>query len=240
MAQRILIDDITGRQWFVQDTSKDFHTQYGAVPADALRRRKRYRNDRGRMFTICPASFADALSHLKRGAQVILPKDAAMILAYTGVGKKSVVVDAGAGSGWLSCFLSQYVKQVYSYDINERHIEIARKNVTRIGAKNVSVQEHDIYTGIPEKADVLTLDVPEPWRVLPFVKSSLRAGGYVVCYSPSISQSQETVNTARELGLTVVDTIECGVRSWGIQGRRVRPERDQIGPTGFITFLRVA
>jgi tRNA (adenine57-N1/adenine58-N1)-methyltransferase catalytic subunit len=241
MAEKILVHQKTGKQWLIRDTDKDFHTQYGAVTKKDIKRKSGscFQNKQKCKFMILEASFIDRFMRLKRKAQVILPKDAAIILAMTGADSTTRVVDAGGGSGWLTCFLANYVKQVYSYDIVDAHIKVIKDNVERLGFTNVKVKKHDIYTSIPVKPDLLTLDVPEPWRVLPLAKEKVKKGGYVVCYSPSISQSQGTVNAATELGLLVLDTVEVRLRSWDIAGRKVRPKRDEIGPTGFLTFIRI-
>ena len=39
---------------------------------------------------------------MKRGPQVILPKDIGIIIVYSGIDKNSVCVDAGTGSGWMA------------------------------------------------------------------------------------------------------------------------------------------
>ena len=232
---KVLIHE-SGRRWLVRDEMKDFHTQFGPVPSGQLKPGL-IENTKGQRFSVLEASYIDMFRSLQRRAQVILPKDAAMILATTGAGRKDVVVDAGAGSGWLACFLGHHVRRVYTYDIVESHVKIASANAERMGLTNVSCTHHDIYSGIPKKCDILTLDVPEPWRVLPSAQKKVKR--FVVCYNPSITQSQRTVNEAKDLGLVVWDVHEVAVRSWDIDGQKVRPKKDEIGPTGFLTYLRV-
>ena len=73
------------------------------------------------------------LDSMVRGPQVILPKDFGSILAYTGLGRESRVVEAGAGSGFLMIMLGNVCKKVYSYERNERFYKLAMKNLERSG-----------------------------------------------------------------------------------------------------------
>jgi tRNA (adenine57-N1/adenine58-N1)-methyltransferase len=238
--QRLLIHIASQRQWLIPDISRDFHTEFGVIDKRVLKSKhaSTIKSNREDAFLILDASFMDVFLKSKRHAQVILPHDAAMVLAYTGAGAETVVVDAGAGSGWLCCFLARYVKKVYCYDIVEKHLETAKQNAERLGVSNISFFCHDIYDGMKHKANLLTLDVPEPWQVLAHAKKKLAIGGYVVCYSPSLTQSQQTVVVAEQEGFIVMDTTEIIRRQWDIDTRRVRPRRDAVGPTGFLTFLR--
>ena len=77
--------------------------------------------------------FPEILKKCKRGPQVILPKDRGVILAYSGVGKNSVVVDAGAGSGWLAISLANVAKKVTSYEWREEFAELADVHRTYVG-----------------------------------------------------------------------------------------------------------
>ena len=79
--------------------------------------------------------FPEILKKCKRGPQVILPKDIGIILAYSGIGKNSVVVDAGAGSGWLAVSLANVAKKVTSYEWREEFAELAEKNAKRAGVE---------------------------------------------------------------------------------------------------------
>lgn len=237
---RVVVETKSQKRWMV-DARKDFHSQFGPIPAIKLQEGGKV-DIRGKEFFVVPASFTDRLQKMQRGAQVILPKDAATILALTGAGKDTIVVDAGGGSGWLTCFLARYVKHVHCCDINQKHLETIKKNVETLGYKNITIHEHDIYSGLPtkvkpENVDVVTLDVPEPWQCFSWLKEM--PGTLVTCYCPCITQSQQVVNVAREYGLYPENTIENVRREWHVDGRAVRPLRDEVGHTGFITLVRV-
>ena len=75
---------------------------------------------------------ADYVLSMPRGAQVIYPKDAAQILMWGDVFPGARVLEAGAGSGALTCSLLQAVGPagtVISYEIRDDHCEHARRNV---------------------------------------------------------------------------------------------------------------
>jgi tRNA (adenine57-N1/adenine58-N1)-methyltransferase len=84
---------------------------------------------------------------LKRGPQIVTPKDASLILAYTGILPGSKVVDAGTGSGHLAIFLATYIKpgKVYTYEKDERFIKVAKDNIkiSKLG-KFVKLKKADV------------------------------------------------------------------------------------------------
>ncbi|MFT4310202.1 MAG: tRNA (adenine-N1)-methyltransferase [Candidatus Woesearchaeota archaeon] len=233
---KLLIDIQTKKQWLIIDEHKDFYTQYGKVSKEHLQQTS-FVNEKQRAFCCITPSIHDAIIHLQRGAQVILPKDAGYILAHCGITKTHTIVDAGAGSGWLTCYLAHYAKKVYSCDINEKHLALVHKNVERLGLRNVVIKHHDIYSGLPATPDILTLDVPEPWQVFSHTKK-MRIGSFCVCYTPHITQAQQCVIQAQEHGFSVVHTTELIERTWLLGERKARPLKDEIGHTGFITILR--
>jgi tRNA (adenine57-N1/adenine58-N1)-methyltransferase catalytic subunit len=230
----------TGEHILVKDTSKDYHCKDGYVKKKDLAKKKgRILTNKDVSFFITPPSFADLFNHLKRGAQIIRAKDAAMILAYTGVGKQSSVIDCGAGSGALACFLGYHVKKVVTYDNDERSIKVVKDNIAFLGLKNVKLKKGDVYGKFRERnADLFTLDVPAPWDALHNAHACLKPGGYLVSYSPQITQAQMTVIAGSKLGFTHTKTIELLEREWVIDEKRARPEYRMMGHTGFLSFLR--
>ena len=69
---------------------------------------------------------------MPRGAQVVYPKDAAQIVHEGDIFPGARVLEAGAGSGALTCSLLRAVGpggQVISYDVRADHAEHARRNV---------------------------------------------------------------------------------------------------------------
>ena len=48
-------------------------------------------------------------------------KEIGMIIIQTGISKESTIIEAGTGSGALTCSLAKHAKHVYTYDIVEEH-----------------------------------------------------------------------------------------------------------------------
>ena len=77
---------------------------------------------------------ADFTLAMKRGATIVYPKDAAQILAYADVFPGARVLEAGAGSGALSCWLLRAVGpdgELVSFEARPDFAEIARENVRK-------------------------------------------------------------------------------------------------------------
>ena len=95
---------------------------------------------------------------MKRAPQVILPKDIGIIIAYSGVNRESVCVDAGTGSGWLAVGLARIAKKVISYELREDFIKIAEKNKAMENLQNLEIRHGDITKDLKEKnVDIITL-----------------------------------------------------------------------------------
>ena len=240
--KKILID-ADGKRFYIRDLTQDYHTQFGFVSKAVLAKAKGgsvVRTNTGKELSVFEPSFIDKYYKIKRAPQIIPLKDIAAIIATTGIGKGSVIVDAGTGSGALTLFLANIAKKVISYEIREDFAKVGAENVATVGMNNVILKNRSIYDGIDEKnVDVVTLDLPEPWLALPHAVKALKSGGFVVSYSPSIPQVSDFVSAAlKQKGVMHVKTIEIIEREWDIDERIIRPKSQPIGHSGFLTFLR--
>ncbi|MDD5086189.1 MAG: rRNA adenine N-6-methyltransferase family protein [Candidatus Nanoarchaeia archaeon] len=230
------------RVYYIDDVNKDFDIKEGVISKKDLKKKDGsiIKTNQNKEFVIFSPSFIDQYKKIKRTAQIITTKDAAAIIAETGINKNSTVVDAGAGSGALSCFLANYAKKVYSYELRDDFIEVVSKNIKMLELKNITIKKKDIYNGIDKKnIDLITLDLPEPWKVIEHAEKSLNIGGFIVSYSTSIPQTADFVNNIRKNERFIfIKTIELIEREWKIDGRRIRPKSEGLGYTGFISFAR--
>ena len=162
------------------------------------------------------------------------------IIGETGINKDSIIVDGGLGSGALSSALAHVAKHVTSYEVREDCIKTAEANIKMLGLTNITVKMKSLYDGIDEKdVDLITLDVPEPWKVISHAAKALKTGGFLISYSPSVPQVQDFVNEVHKHDqLLYMKTVELIERLWEIEGRRVRPKSTGIGHSGFISFAR--
>ncbi len=234
------------RSYYVKDASSDFHTSDGFIKSSELSIKEGVvKTNKGKSFALFQPNFIDAIGKIKRGPQIIPIKDIGLIVAFTGIGRHSRVVEAGAGSGYLTAFLANIAGRVYSYDVRDDFIAIARKNIEFLGLRNVSVKKGDVYKGIRERnINVFILDLPEPWNAVGSALKVLKRGGFLVAYTPSIPQTMdfvEAVSMSGERGggkLIHIATKEIISREWEVKGRKVRPRTLQLGHSGFISFAR--
>ena len=176
---------------------------------------------------------------LKRGPQVILPKDIGMIIAYTGIGKESVCVDAGTGSGWLAISLARIAKEVTTYDNRDEFIRIAEKNRDNERLGNLIIKKGDITKGIDESGvDLVTLDMPDSDMALKNARKALKDGGYVVGYLPHMEQAKKFVETLNKLKFENILTLETIVRDILVREQGVRPSTKGVWHTGYLVFAQ--
>ena len=182
--------------------------------------------------------FPKPLSLLKRGPQVILPKDIGMILAFSGVGKNSTVVDAGTGSGWLAVSLANIAKKVVSYEWKEEFLELARKNATRAGLADVlEIKNKNVLDGIDETdVDLVTLDLADSDKAVPHAHKALKIGGMVFGYLPHIEQARAFFEACEKCGFSDVQMSECIVRNYLVREAGVRPQNTGLTHTAYIVF----
>jgi tRNA (adenine57-N1/adenine58-N1)-methyltransferase len=185
----------------------------------------------------------DVLKKLTRGPQIITLKDAGVISAFTGMSSGDLVVDAGAGSGFLAIYMGNLVKpggKVVSYERRPDFAQLAKRNVKKAGLeKYVEVKEKDIFGGIEEKnVDVITLDLPEPWLAVKHAKKALKEGGFLVSYVPTVEQFRHFASECEKSGLSHKKTVECTVREMVLRERGTRPQIKGIMHTGYMTFVR--
>ncbi len=174
---------------------------------------------------------------LKRGPQVILPKDIGMIIAYSGIGKESVCMDAGTGSGWLAVSLARICKTVYSYDIREEFTAIAEKNARILGLENIRFRNGDVCIKIQERGiDLVVLDMPSSEKALANAKKALAEGGTVVGYLPHMEQVQRFAAKLEKLKFSDINTVEVIVRDMLVRKEGMRPSTKGIWHTAYLVF----
>lgn len=186
---------------------------------------------------------AAILKKLKRGPQVVTPKDAGAIVAQTGVRSGDSVVDIGAGSGWLAVFLGSIVApngKVVSYENRPEFAELARANVKGAGLEGVvEIKEKNVFEGVDEKGvDLVTLDFADSEKALAHAEKAIKLGGWIAGYFPNVGQVQRFVAEAERLKLRHERTIEVQEREWKIRSYGCRPENVGMQFTGFLCFLQ--
>ncbi len=223
-----------------------YNTQFGQIDLKELKKKKvgeKIRTHTGQEFVVAEPSLLDLLEKkAKRLPQIVMPQDAAMILAYTGISPKSLIVDAGSGSGFLCIFLAYYcpLGKVVSYEINKKFAQIARENAKLVGLKNLTIKNKDILEGIDEKnVDLITLDMKNAEKNVENAYKALKVGGWLVVYSPYIEQVKLVNERVESMPFVEVKTVECIKREWQV-GSFTRPKTLGLLHTGWLMFARKA
>lgn len=201
-----------------------------------------------RMLALRP-TMGEYVLKMPRGAQVIYPKDLALITVYADIYPGARVFEAGTGSGALTMALLRAVGErgeVVTYEAREDFARTALRNVERyLGhVSTLTLRQRDLYEGFAREDaarpfDRLVLDLPEPWRVVPYAAEALRSGGLYLSFVPTIPQVMQTVEALeRATAFGLIQTFETLLRTWNIQGRSVRPDHRMVAHSGFITVAR--
>jgi len=245
---RVLLLDSKGRRYLITLTADaSFHSHAGYFGHDQLVGRPEgtaVRTTSGARYVAVRPTLADYVLKMPRGAQVIYPKDLGQILVLADIRPGVQVLEAGVGSGALSMTLLRAGADVVGYELRPDFAERARANVVSfLGAEAAGrfrVEERDVYEGIAESdLDRVVLDLPEPWQVVPHAASSLRPGGILVAYLPSINQVATLREALGDSDFAMAETLEVLVRTWHVEGRSVRPDHRMVAHTGFLTHARL-
>jgi tRNA (adenine57-N1/adenine58-N1)-methyltransferase len=221
------------------------HTENGIFDLDDILKKKfgdGVQTHLKKKFRIAKPNIVDFLMKgAKRLPQIITPKDIALIISYTGVSQGDNAVDVGTGSGFLSIFLANYLKpgRVVTYEKDKKTLKVAKRNVVLSGlSKFIKIKNMDATKGISEKElDLVTVDIQKPERVVKHAYKSLRPGGYLAVYSPTVEEVIAVVREMRKLNFSYINTVENIVREWQTE-RTTRPKTMGLMHTGFITFAR--
>ncbi len=244
----VLLIDRRGKKYLVTVEEREFHTDLGIVNLSELLEKEygeTITSHKGEEFRILRPSIRDYIEKMKRGPQIVHPKDAGIIITYAGISPGDFVVEAGVGSGALTIYLANAVGpngQVVSYEIREDFARIADRNIRGIGFEDrVTIKLKDIYDGIDERnIDHIVLDLPQPERVLPHAIDALKSGGFFVAYTPCANQAHRFYKALEEYKQYFYrpQTVDVLVIEHEIKRECFRPKTMNILHTGYITFLR--
>jgi tRNA (adenine57-N1/adenine58-N1)-methyltransferase len=250
VGDRVQLTDPKGRLFTVTlEEGKHFHTHRGAIAHDDLigvPEGSVVASASGTAYLALRPLLSDYVLSMPRGAAVIYPKDSAQIVAQGDIHPGARVLEAGAGSGALTCSLLRAVGptgQVISYERREDHLEHARRNVdTFFGAApdNWDLRLDDLINHpADEVVDRVILDMLAPWEVLPTVGAALRPGGVLIGYVATTTQLSRLVEGLRaDGGYAEPHSWECMVRNWHVVGLAVRPDHRMQGHTAFLVTAR--
>lgn len=245
-----LLIDNKGRQFLLElESGRKFQFHNGTVPHDDLIGAEDgtwvTSTGNARLLLLSPR-LADFVIRMKRGAQVVYPKDLGPILVYGDIGPGMTVLEAGTGSGALTMGLARAVGptgRVVSVEQRDDHAGHARKTVERwFGTipDHVEMRIGDVAEVVADvRPERIVLDVPEPWHTLEAAVRHQPRGGVLCSYLPTVPQVQTLVESARDSrAFAEIEVKEFLVRDWNVKGRSVRPSHSMVGHTGFLVFMR--
>jgi tRNA (adenine57-N1/adenine58-N1)-methyltransferase len=246
---RVQLTDPKGRlHTVVLEPGRLFHTHRGALAHDDLLGRPEgsvVMSTSGTAYLALRPLLSDYVMSMPRGAQVIYPKDSAQIVAMGDVFPGARVLEAGAGSGALTCSLLRAVGEhgeVVSYEIRPEFAEVARRNVEGFlgtAPKGWTLRVGDVAECTESGFDRIVLDLLEPWALLDLIDRALVPGGVFVGYVATTTQLSDLVEALRERGgYTEPRAWESLVRDWHADGLAVRPDHRMIGHTAFLISAR--
>lgn len=245
-----LLIDSKGRHFLLKlESGRKFQYHRGAIDHDELIGAgdgSWVQSSSGSTMLLLRPRLADYILKMKRGAQVVYPKDLGPILVYADIAPGMTVLEAGTGSGALTLGLSRAVGpqgRVVSVEIRDDHSKHARKTIERWYGEvpdNIELRVGDVVDVVAEVGpERIVLDLPEPWHTIKAAAEHQPSGGVLCAYLPTVPQVQTTVEQARDLGtFAEIEVREFLFRDWNISGRSVRPEHNMIGHTGFLVFMR--
>ncbi|MFA9428733.1 tRNA (adenine-N1)-methyltransferase [Egicoccus sp. AB-alg2] len=248
----VVLIDRRGRRYLVElAAGAEWHSHAGLVAHDQLIGRAEgtaVRTNRNMEVVALRPTREDYVLKMKRGAQVVYPKDQAAIVAAADIRPGCTVVEAGAGSGALTLALLAAVGsegRVVSFERREDHAVHARRNVARfLGGvpDNWALVDADLVDGLADlgvRPHRLVLDLLEPWLLVPGAAEALPTGAIVLAYTPTVPQVMRFTEALWADGrFTDVRTTETLVRPWDVDGLAVRPAHRMVAHTAFLTTAR--
>ncbi len=251
VGDRVQLTDPKGRHYtMILAPGGEFHTHRGSIGHDTVigvAEGSVVKSTNGDSFLVLRPLLIDYVMSMPRGAQVIYPKDAAQIVHEGDVFPGARVLEAGAGSGALTCSLLRAVGpqgKVFSYELRDDHADHARRNVeTFFGGppENWSLIIGDVVdTDLAEgSVDRAVLDMLAPWDVLDAVAGVLIPGAVLIIYVATVTQLSRTVEALREQQCwTEPRSWETMLRGWNVVGLAVRPQHNMRGHTAFLISAR--
>jgi tRNA (adenine57-N1/adenine58-N1)-methyltransferase catalytic subunit len=238
------------------EPGRQFHTSKGAVEHDDLIGRPEgvvVTSTQGTPYLALRPLLSDFVLSMKRGATIVYPKDAALIVGLADLYPGARVLEAGVGSGALTCSLLRAVGDeglVSSFERRDDFAEVARANVEAffggphpswtltVGDLTPTLRSR-IADGVDAQFDRVVLDMLAPWDCVPVVAETLVPGGVLVAYVATTTQLSRTVETLRLDGrFTEPKAQETLLRTWHLEGLAVRPDHTMNGHTGFLVASR--
>lgn len=237
------------KKWLMKVSRKQqFHTHVGIIDHKKVIGKEygsAIKTNKGKIIYLLEPTVYDYVMKSQRSTQIVYPKDLGYIAARTGLQSGHTIVEIGTGSGSLTTFLASIVKprgHVYTYDVDENFMAIARKNIEKAGiSKYVTMEKLDIKNTkkVPQTdADMVVVDLGDPWTVVPQARKMLKGSGYFVAICPTMNQLEKLASALRENDFFDLEFTEQIVRTIEAREGKTRHSFRGIGHTTYVAFAR--
>lgn len=241
----VILLDKRGKKWLVTAGSGKSGLDIGNIDLKELVGKRwgdRIDTHLGEPVWVLKPTLEDFIMKYQRPTQIVYPKDLGFIFIRSGIKCGSVVVEAGTGSGALTTLLAWAVHpegHVYSYEIREDLIEVAKRNLERAGMlRYVTIKNKDISSGIDERdVDAIFLDLGDPWKAVDPAYDALKGGGSLVVITPTYNQAEKVIEKMKG-NFVDIETVEIFLRRILVRPGKTRPDTRMVAFTALITTGR--
>jgi len=247
---RVQLTDPKGKLYsFTIAVGKEWHTHKGWITHDDLigmAEGSVVSTTAGLKFTAFKPLLADYVLTMPRGATIVYPKDAAMIVGLADIYPGARVLEAGVGSGALTISLLRAVGDTGSVHSVERRADFADNATSNLEnyfgttPTNWRLTVGDLQDEVvTDDYDRVILDMLAPWECVDLAARALRPGGVFMSYVATTTQLSVTAEAIKADGrFTEPESSETIVRGWHHEGLAVRPQQRMIAHTGFLIQSR--
>ena len=250
IGDRVQLTDEKGKLYSINlAIGGQFHTHKGWLEHEALIGAPEgsiFTTNAGTKYQAFRPLLTDFVLSMPRGATIVYPKDAALILGYADIFPGAKVLEAGAGSGALSISLLRAVGangSLHSFEKREDFAAIAEKNV--ISYFGEKPKQWQLTIGAVQDLvdcsdfDRVILDMLAPWECVEMAYHVMKPGGVFAAYVATTTQLSKLAEALKADGrFTEPESNESMIRGWHHEGLAVRPQHRIIGHTGFLIFSR--
>lgn len=192
------------------------------------------------------------LYRLKRGGQIIYPKDVGQILVLADIFSGANVFECGCGSGALSLYILRAIGEngkLVAADVREDMLEIAKKNIEEYYKKpieefkNLELKLLDLKQAqLPsEYFDRVIIDINDPWEVVEKIYYTLKPSGVACFWLPTVLQVfnlTDKIEKEFQDKIFIQGIYETLQREWRKKEISLRPKDRMVAHTGFLIVIR--
>ncbi len=248
--QLIVIKTSKNKYLSVVENDKEFITNEGKFKFSDLKKIPSIvTTTTGIDFQIYTPTYKEFVLLMKRGPQIIYPKDVGQIIVESNLHNSSRVLEIGSGSGALTLYLYSLLQnsgKLYSLDSSKINQRRANKTISRylstyskdtvdVNFINEKLDKFN-FKNLEDKIDAIITDVPEPWDF--FINNKIDTNLNWVSYLPSMSQIIRINETLKEKNFQDIEVKEVILRDWIVDKKVVRPTNKLVSHTGFLVSAK--